>query len=73
MVRSTVLLVARVLGKLHCCMLLLPKYCALLWTQAWRTRGYRRTLRTSYGELVLELTLTRGSPAHVGTLEQARG
>ena len=71
--RSTVLLVAGVLGKLHCCMLLLPKYCALLWTQAWRTRGSRRTLWTSYGELVLELTLTRGSPAHVGTLEQARG
>ena len=74
MVRSTVLLVAGVLGELHCSMLLLSKYCALLWTQAWRTRGSRGTLMgTSYGELVLELTLTRGSPAHVGTLEQARG
>ena len=67
--RSTVLLVARVLGELHCCMLLLPKDCALLWTQAWS----RRALRTSYGELVLELTLAHGGPAHVGPLEQARG
>ena len=72
MVRSTVLLVAGVLGELHCCMLLLPKYCALLWTQAWRTRGSRRTLRTSYGELVLELTLAHSGPAHVGPLKQAR-
>ena len=68
--RSTVLLVAGVLGELHCCMLLLPKYCALLWTQAWRTR---RALRTSYGELMLELALAHGGPAHVRPLEQARG
>ena len=68
MVRSTVLLVARMLGKLHCCMLLLSKYCVLLWAQSWT----RWSLRTSYGELVLELTLTHGGPAHVGPLEQAR-
>ena len=69
MVRSTVLLVARMLGKLHCCMLLLAKYCVLLRAQSW-TRP-RWSLRTSYGELVLELTLTHGGPAHVGSLEQA--
>ena len=74
MVRSTVLLVAGVLGELHGCMLLLSKYCALLWTQAWRTRGSGGTLmRTSYGELMLELTLAHSGPAHVGTLKQARG
>ena len=73
MVRSTVLLVARMLGELHCCMLLLPKYCTLLWTQAWRTRESRGSLRISYWELVLELTLAHGGPAHIGTLKQARG
>ena len=72
-VRSTVLLVAGVLGKLHCCMLLLPEYCALLWTQAWRTRGSRGTLSISYGELMLELTLAHSGPAQVGPLKQARG
>ena len=70
MVRSTVLLVARMLSKLHCCMLLLAKYCVLLWAQS-RTRP-RWSLSTSYGELVLELTLTHGGPTHVGPLEQAR-
>ena len=70
MVRSTVLLAARMLGKLHCCMLLLAKYCVLLWAQSRTTP--RWSLRISYGELMLELTLTHGGPTHVGPLEQAR-